>query len=94
MVQYAARASAGQVEGDRPESVIINRPAIPDIASVTRIILTASALLVRKTPPEVAAAGHDRCPINLTRQAAEEWLTPQGLTPEELLQILERRQVP
>ena len=58
------------------------------------MILTDSALLVRKTPSEVAAAGHNRCPINLTREAAETWLAPQGRTPMELLEVLEQRQTP
>jgi putative SOS response-associated peptidase YedK len=51
-------------------------------------------LITDDPPPEVAAAGHDRCPINLTREAAEAWLSPQGRDRNELFELLEQRQQP
>jgi putative SOS response-associated peptidase YedK len=57
-------------------------------------VLNSFALITDEPPPEVAAAGHDRCPIQLTRAAAEAWLTPQGRSATELLDILEQRQRP
>ena len=57
-------------------------------------MLNSFALITDDPPAEVAAAGHNRCPINLTRDAAEKWLTPQGRTQTELLQVLEQRQTP
>ena len=57
-------------------------------------VLNSFALVTDEPPPEVAAAGHDRCPINLTRSAAEAWLSPQGRGQTELLALLEERQRP
>ncbi len=42
----------------------------------------------RELQPE---AGHDRCPINLTREAALAWLEPRGRTSAELFEIRHRR---
>jgi hypothetical protein len=78
-------------EGQEKESIIINRPAIPDIASVSRMILTDSALLVRKTPPEVAATGHDRCIIVIKPENVKDWLAPDGLGAARLDDILRDR---
>jgi len=52
------------------------------------------ALITDEPPPEVAAAGHNRCPINLTREAALQWLAPQGKTAAELQALLDERQRP
>jgi putative SOS response-associated peptidase YedK len=57
-------------------------------------VLNSFALITDDPPPEVAAAGHDRCPINLTRTAAESWLSPRRKTVEGLLDLLEDRQRP
>ena len=57
-------------------------------------VLNSFALITDDPPPEVASAGHDRCPINLTRAAAESWLSPQGQNPEALLDLLKDRQRP
>jgi putative SOS response-associated peptidase YedK len=56
--------------------------------------LNSFALITDEPPPEVAAAGHDRCPVNLTRVAADAWISPQGRSAGELLEILQRRQQP
>jgi putative SOS response-associated peptidase YedK len=52
------------------------------------------AVITDDPPPEVAAAGHDRCPINLTPEAAQRWLTPAGRSHQELQAILDERQKP
>lgn len=57
-------------------------------------VLHSFALITDEPPPEVAAVGHDRCPINLTRAAAERWLRPQGQTAAQLLELLEERRRP
>jgi putative SOS response-associated peptidase YedK len=56
--------------------------------------LTSFALITDEPPEEVAAAGHDRCPVNLTRSAAEAWLAPHDLSTEQLFELLEQRQRP
>jgi hypothetical protein len=48
----------------------------------------------RLMPPEIAAAGHDRVPINLTWDAALHWLTPEGRSDAELQALLDERQRP
>jgi putative SOS response-associated peptidase YedK len=56
--------------------------------------LDSFALITDEPPEEVAVAGHDRCPINLTRSAAEAWLAPHNATRTALLDLLEQRQRP
>lgn len=56
--------------------------------------LLSFAAVTDEPPPEVAAAGHDRIIINLTPEAAERWLTPQGRSDEELQAVLDERQRP
>jgi putative SOS response-associated peptidase YedK len=45
-------------------------------------------------PPEIAAAGHDRCIINLIPENVDRWLTPQGRSTAELQSILDEKQRP
>jgi putative SOS response-associated peptidase YedK len=52
------------------------------------------AAITDEPPPDIAAAGHDRCIINLKAEHIESWLTPQGRTRSELQQILSDRAVP
>jgi len=52
------------------------------------------AAITDEPPADVAAAGHDRCIINLKPEHVEAWLTPQGRPPEELQAILSDRAVP
>lgn len=52
------------------------------------------AAVTDEPPPEVAAAGHDRCPVNLKPENIRAWLTPQGRSREELDMLLEDRQRP
>ena len=46
------------------------------------------ALVTDEPPPEVLAAGHDRCPILLEDDAWAAWLAPRGKTPKELDALL------
>jgi putative SOS response-associated peptidase YedK len=56
--------------------------------------LPSFAVITDNPPPEVAAAGHDRCPINLTPEAAQTWLTPSGRSHQALQAVLDERQRP
>jgi putative SOS response-associated peptidase YedK len=51
------------------------------------------AAITDEPPADVAAAGHDRCIINLLPQHVEAWLTPQGRSTRELQSILSDRAV-
>lgn len=55
--------------------------------------LRGFAAITDEPPPDVAAAGHDRCIINLKPEHVEAWLTPQGRSVEELQAILSDRAV-
>jgi putative SOS response-associated peptidase YedK len=46
------------------------------------------AMVTDLPPPEVAEAGHDRCPIFLREDCIDEWLRPDGKSVEELDRIL------
>ncbi len=55
--------------------------------------LRGFAAITDEPPPDVAAAGHDRCIINLQPQHVEAWLKPEGRSTAELQAILEDRAV-
>jgi putative SOS response-associated peptidase YedK len=56
--------------------------------------LRGFAAITDEPPADVAAAGHDRCIINLKPEHVEAWLTPQGRSRTELQEILSDRAVP
>jgi putative SOS response-associated peptidase YedK len=51
------------------------------------------AAITDEPPPDVAAAGHDRCIINLRPEHLDAWLTPEGRPAGELQNILSDRAV-
>jgi putative SOS response-associated peptidase YedK len=51
------------------------------------------AAITDEPPADVAAAGHDRCIINLRPEHIEAWLTPEGRSVGELQDILSDRAV-
>lgn len=55
--------------------------------------LKGFAAITDEPPADVAAAGHDRCIINLREEHVEAWLTPAGRSPAELYSILSDRAV-
>jgi putative SOS response-associated peptidase YedK len=52
------------------------------------------AAITDEPPPDVAAAGHDRCIVNLKPQHLDHWLQPQERTAAELQALLSDRAVP
>lgn len=52
------------------------------------------AAITDDPPADVAAAGHDRCIINLRPEHLAAWLTPEGRSTQELQAILSDRRVP
>lgn len=56
--------------------------------------LRGFAAITDEPPADIAAAGHDRCIINLKSEHLEAWLTPEGRTTRELQAILSDRAVP
>ena len=56
--------------------------------------LRGFAAITDEPPADIAAAGHDRCIINLKPEHLEAWLSPQGRSREELQAILSDRAVP
>ncbi len=56
--------------------------------------LLSFAAITDSPPPTVAAAGHDRCIINLRPEHVPAWLTPEGRSDEELQAILGAPRLP
>ena len=56
--------------------------------------LRGFAAITDEPPADVAAAGHDRCIINLKPEHIEAWLTPQGRSTSELQSLLSDRAIP
>jgi putative SOS response-associated peptidase YedK len=52
------------------------------------------AAITDEPPADVAAAGHDRCIINLKPEHLEAWLTPQNRSTAELQTMLSDRAIP
>jgi putative SOS response-associated peptidase YedK len=50
--------------------------------------LYSFAAITDDPPPEIAAAGHDRCIIGLKEEHLQAWLTPAGRSASQLLQML------
>ena len=61
-------------------------PGQPDLLSF--------AAITDEPPPEVAAAGHDRCVIPLRRENLARWLDPRGCRPSEMYDLLDDRERP
>lgn len=55
--------------------------------------LNGFAAITDEPPPDVAAAGHDRCIINLREENIEAWLAPERQTIAQLQAILSARAV-
>jgi putative SOS response-associated peptidase YedK len=56
--------------------------------------LLSFAAVTDEPPAEIAAAGHDRCPVNLSAAAADRWLAPQGQPAAALQALLDERERP
>ena len=56
--------------------------------------LWSFAAVTDDPPPEVAAAGHDRCIVQLRPENVEAWLTPQGRTLDALDALLDDKARP
>jgi putative SOS response-associated peptidase YedK len=56
--------------------------------------LDSFALITDEPPPEVAAAGHDRCPIPLKRENVEAWLNPNPADLQASYALLDDRERP
>jgi putative SOS response-associated peptidase YedK len=50
------------------------------------------AMVTDEPPPEVAEAGHDRCPIFLSEEHIDAWLEPKGKSKEYLLSLLDHKE--
>ncbi|MGE3262303.1 MAG: SOS response-associated peptidase family protein [Bacteriovoracia bacterium] len=50
--------------------------------------ISSFAMVTDNPPAEVAAAGHDRCPVFLKQEQLKNWLSPQKSSPESLLLLL------
>lgn len=61
-------------------------PEVPDFWSF--------AAVTDDPPPEVAAAGHDRCIVQLRPEQVGVWLTPQGRSQEELESLFDDKARP
>lgn len=56
--------------------------------------LESFAAITDEPPPEVAAAGHDRCIVPLKPERILDWLSPQGRSKDELYAMLDERDRP
>jgi putative SOS response-associated peptidase YedK len=100
----AIRSFYENVTGKDGENVVLHfNPREPDVMLIACLYaewsdpksgekLLSFAAVTDEPPEEIAAAGHDRMVIHLTRENVDRWLTPQGRSDEELQAILSERQ--
>jgi len=50
------------------------------------------SMVTDEPPPEVAAAGHDRCPVFLSYDKIDQWLKPEGQTLQQLDELLDHKE--
>lgn len=55
-------------------------------------IIRSFAMVTDQPPPEVAAAGHDRCPVFLQESLIGEWLSPAGKPLDQLDALLDHKE--
>lgn len=53
--------------------------------------LYSFAVVTDEPPPEVRAAGHDRCPIQIRKERVRDWLATDQHSPDELMAMLDDR---
>ena len=51
-------------------------------------VIESFAMITTEPPPEVLAAGHDRCPVVIRPEDLNDWLNPQSCAPEHIGRIL------
>lgn len=61
--------------------------AIYEESKIAPGLIRSFAAITDEPPPEVSAAGHDRCPVFLSEDKFERWLEPQE-SPLELVELL------
>jgi putative SOS response-associated peptidase YedK len=85
--------------GEREQNVVLQFTPIPPQTMLIACLwshwtdpnepdLRGFSAITDEPPADVAAAGHDRCVINLQPQHVEAWLTPAGRSTQELQGIL------
>ncbi len=55
-------------------------------------LIRSFAMVTDEPPPEVAAAGHDRCPVFIDSALIDKWLQPAGQTLHQLDDLLAHKQ--
>ncbi len=104
-VQRHAMEHRPLLEGEAPENVVLQftpEPAQTMLVACLWSHWTAAeepdvrgfAAITDEPPPDVAAAGHDRCIVNLKPENLDAWLRPTGHTAAQLQALLSDRAVP
>jgi putative SOS response-associated peptidase YedK len=57
-------------------------------------LIRSFAMVTDEPPEEVAAAGHDRCPVFLESSLLDQWLRPAGQSLEALQSLLDHKEKP
>lgn len=65
--------------------------AIYEKVKIKEGFMASLAAITDEPPPEVLAAGHDRCPIFLQESLFDQWLLPDKLSSQELLALLDAK---
>lgn len=92
-------------EGEKEENVILEFRPEPEQEMLVACLwsrwrgpdgeeLLSFAAITDEPPPEVAAAGHDRCIINIRQENVEAWLNPDASRTKDLQDILDDKARP
>ena len=98
---YRKSARGGRVETDgvRHDELSTEERNTPHIREVCELLVMQHPDYVEFTftdepPPEVAAAGHDRCIVPIRPENIDAWLTPDANDPAASYRILDDRDRP
>lgn len=92
-------------DGEKEENVVLRFTPTPPAPMIVACLwslwtkpgsqdLRSFAVITDEPPPEVSAAGHDRCPVQLKESSLEAWLAPEGSEPATLDKLLDERERP
>jgi putative SOS response-associated peptidase YedK len=103
-VQLHAMEHRALAPGEREQNVVLQFTPKPEQTMLIACLwshwtgptepdVRGFAAITDEPPPDVAAAGHDRCIINLKPEHVDAWLTPQGRSVDDLQAMLSDRAV-
>lgn len=79
-----------QLVAFKAKEEMMSVPVLFDYFQSPDLSFYSCALITKEPPPEVEAAGHDRCPIFIRPDLIDQWLRPESHNKADLYSLLEK----